>query len=186
MKKLTEFRDDDAGYLAWLAAHPEGYVINIARSHNATQARMHHAGCQTISGQSPGGSTWTGPYVKVCAEHVADLKQWAIEMAGRPISPCGTCRPISAGVEPISKQHSKHAADSPAYTTDDDRPAAIGPPATRSAGESPKMVSLVAVPMLERPPSIRGPETGKPTVEAWADDYIRFEHRPAWQEQLRN
>jgi hypothetical protein len=35
-----EFRDDDVGYLAWLAAHPDGYVINIARSQNATEARV--------------------------------------------------------------------------------------------------------------------------------------------------
>ncbi len=41
-----EFRDDDAGYLAWLAAHPDGYVINIARSQSATEARVHHAGCR--------------------------------------------------------------------------------------------------------------------------------------------
>jgi hypothetical protein len=45
--------DDDASYLAWLAAHCDGYVINIARTHNATQARVHHAGCRTISGQNP-------------------------------------------------------------------------------------------------------------------------------------
>jgi hypothetical protein len=45
-----EFRDDDAGYRVWLATHPDGYVINIARSQNATGARVHHAGCRTISG----------------------------------------------------------------------------------------------------------------------------------------
>ena len=28
---VREFRDDDAGYLDWLATHPDGYVINIAR-----------------------------------------------------------------------------------------------------------------------------------------------------------
>jgi hypothetical protein len=55
-----EFRDDDAGYLAWLATHPDGYVINIARGHSATQARVHHAGCGTISGQNPSGGPWTG------------------------------------------------------------------------------------------------------------------------------
>ena len=59
-----DFRDDDAGYLAWLAAHPDGYVINIARSPSATEARVHHAGCRTISGQIPRGGAWTGPYVK--------------------------------------------------------------------------------------------------------------------------
>lgn len=38
-----EFGDDDDGYLAWLAAHPDGYVINIGRSHSATAARVHRA-----------------------------------------------------------------------------------------------------------------------------------------------
>jgi hypothetical protein len=56
-----EFRDDDVGYLAWLAAHPDGYVINIARSQNATEARVHHAGCRTISGQNARVGAWTGP-----------------------------------------------------------------------------------------------------------------------------
>jgi hypothetical protein len=43
---VREFRDDDAGYLAWQAAHPDGYVINIARIQNATAARVHHAGAR--------------------------------------------------------------------------------------------------------------------------------------------
>lgn len=65
-----EFRDDDAGYLAWLATHPNGFVLNIARSHHATEARVHHASCRTISGANPRGGLWSGPYVKVCAEHL--------------------------------------------------------------------------------------------------------------------
>ncbi len=69
MHLREEFRDDDAGYLAWLAAYPDGYVINVARNHSAPAARTHRAGCRTISGQNPRGGPWTGPYVKVCAEH---------------------------------------------------------------------------------------------------------------------
>lgn len=34
-----EFRGDDSGYLAWTDAHPAGYVINIRRDHNPTDAR---------------------------------------------------------------------------------------------------------------------------------------------------
>lgn len=33
---------------------------------------------------------------------------------------------------------------------------------------------------------IHGPTATSAAVEAWADDYIRFERRPAWQEQLRD
>jgi len=97
MTLLVQFRDDDAGYLAWLVSHPEGYVINIARSHNATEARIHHAACRTIS--SSLGGAWTGPYEKVCAPHLADLEQWAIETVGQSIRPCGRCQPESAAFD---------------------------------------------------------------------------------------
>jgi hypothetical protein len=33
---------------------------------------------------------------------------------------------------------------------------------------------------------IRGPASHGSTVDAWANDYIRFERRPPWQEQLRS
>jgi hypothetical protein len=61
------FRDDDAAYLAWLAANPRGYVINIQRALNPADARAHHAGCLTITGTPARGRTWTGPYVKACS-----------------------------------------------------------------------------------------------------------------------
>ena len=92
--RAHEFRDDDAGYLAWLETHPDGYVINIARSHNTAQARVHHAGCRTISGQNPRGGPWTGPYVKVCAEHLAGLEavgdrpRRGADPAVRDLPPC--------------------------------------------------------------------------------------------------
>ncbi|GFM17222.1 uncharacterized protein PO1_contig-015-2 [Mycobacterium sp. PO1] len=192
MTGLIEFRDDGAGYLAWLAAHPEGYVINIARSHNATHARVHHASCRTISGQIPVGSAWTGPYVKVCAEDLAELEQWAIEILGQPISPCGTCRPASGGGQPTSTKQTERAAGPRAYPSGGDKPAAGEPAPIRDDGGSPKTVPFsadpltVAVPMPEGRCFIHGPATDSPVVEAWADDYIRFERRPSWQEHLRS
>lgn len=149
------FRDDDAGYLAWLAAHPDGYVINIARSHTASEARVHHAGCWTISGQNPRGGAWTGPYVKVCAEQLAELEQWAIDEVGEPIRRCGTCSPTRDAVRPV-------------------RPVSIKR-TRRSAGG----------PVSDGRCEIHGPVAGSAVVEAWADAYIRFEGRPAWQERLR-
>jgi len=104
-----EFRDDDAGYLAWLAANPDGYVINIARRHSATGARVHHTGCRTISGQNPRGGAWTGPYVKVCAEHLAELDQWAMSQVREPIPQCGTCHPARAALRPTSAKQTEQA-----------------------------------------------------------------------------
>ncbi|MBU8820525.1 hypothetical protein KL864_32130 [Mycolicibacterium goodii] len=87
-----EFRDDDAGYLAWLAANPDGYVANVARRYSLNEARVHHASCRTISGQNPHNGPWTGPYVKICAPRLSDLQQWAVTIMGAPVTPCGTCR----------------------------------------------------------------------------------------------
>jgi hypothetical protein len=149
---VGEFRDDDAGYLAWLAAHPDGYVINILRSHSANGARLHHADCWTISCQNPGEGTCTGPYVKVCAEHLAELDQWAIDQVGEPIRRCGTWHPPSDAIQPSSTKQTEQA---------------------------------VAPPVPEGRCEIHGPAADSAVVEAWADDYIRFERRPDWQEHLR-
>jgi len=91
-----EFRDDDAGYLAWLAANPHGYVVNIVRNHSVAAARLHHATCRTIGGQNPRNGAWTGPYVKVCAEQLAAAEEWATNTVRKPIPPCGICHPSSA------------------------------------------------------------------------------------------
>jgi hypothetical protein len=149
---VREFRDDDAGYLAWLAAHPNGYVINILRSHNPAGARVHHADCWTISGQSAHGRALTEQYVKECAENLADLEQWASVHVGQPIPPCGICHPAQRDVGLIAATQST--------------PTAAGPlPDGRS--------------------EVHGPVADWQVVMAWADDYIRFERRPAWQEDLR-
>ena len=77
------FDDDDAAYLAWLAAHPHGYVVNAAR--NGHYRILHRATCGTITNGPPNGDTWTaGQYIKVCALTPRQLCQWA----GRPLPHC--------------------------------------------------------------------------------------------------
>ncbi len=91
---IEEFRNNDAGYLAWLAANRAGYVLNIQRDHNARDARLHRAACRTINGVPARGRTWTGgPYIKVCALDQSTLATWNSEQTGGPITPCGHCRP---------------------------------------------------------------------------------------------
>ncbi|MCW2690610.1 MAG: hypothetical protein JWR37_5500 [Mycobacterium sp.] len=84
-----EFRGDDAGYLSWLQTHPAGYLINIHKNYNPADARMHHASCYTLRTQR---GTQTDPYVKVCADQLAGLETWAIEIVGgAKIQPCRSC-----------------------------------------------------------------------------------------------
>jgi hypothetical protein len=86
------FRDDDRGYVAWLGANASGYVLNIQRTLTPTDARVH----STITGTPPRGNTWTGPYVKACAESLSELDDWALAHAESAVTRCGTCRPPAA------------------------------------------------------------------------------------------
>jgi hypothetical protein len=85
------FRDDDQGYAAWLTANAQGYVLNIQRSLNPSDARVHSARCRTIMGTPPRGNTWTGPYVKACSASLPELDAWALAHSGSAITRCGTC-----------------------------------------------------------------------------------------------
>jgi hypothetical protein len=38
---VAQFRDNDASYTTWLAANVQGYVLNIRRSLNPSDARIH-------------------------------------------------------------------------------------------------------------------------------------------------
>lgn len=150
---VREFRDDDAGYLAWLAAHPDGFVINIFHTYNPSEARRHYAGCRTINGQNPRGGKWTWPYVKVCAELVAELDRWATtNRIPEPILWCGTCLKDGAAWWPRSAKNTDSAVDDE---------------------------------MSEVRHDIAGPGPSSDAVQAWADDYIRFERLPVWQKRLR-
>jgi hypothetical protein len=93
---VTVFQDDDHGYRAWLAANPDGWVINIQRALNPSDARLHHGACRTITGEPTRGTTWTGPYIKICSAELSHADAWAISYTGTTSVRCGTCKPPSA------------------------------------------------------------------------------------------
>jgi hypothetical protein len=75
---VRTFRDNDAGYESWLTANPSGWVVNARRSPSPSYMKLHRAECPTISRLQAGYSRWTtGDYIKVCAEHRAELDDWA-------------------------------------------------------------------------------------------------------------
>jgi hypothetical protein len=92
---VEEFRDHhDQGYLRWVADHPRGYVINIQQSHNPRDARLHAARCDTITGTPARGDTFTGEWVKICSESLAELDSWSLQQADGLIKRCGICHPL--------------------------------------------------------------------------------------------
>jgi hypothetical protein len=152
-----EFRDDDPGYLAWIAEHPGGFVINIRRGHNPSDARLHLASCGWISGENSRRGPWTGQFVKVCADELAELEQWATDNVGGPITRCRTCRP---GRDTATQNGLLRATRL--------SPTARGRASVKARAD------------------ILRPEPNRPVVEIWSDDYVHFQDRSARQEQLRD
>jgi hypothetical protein len=87
-----EYRGSDDEYRAWLIKNPGGYVINIQRSHNPADARLHDADCTALTGQLDLDVKLTGQYVKVCGNTLTEVEDWAAKHIGDSVPPCERCR----------------------------------------------------------------------------------------------
>jgi hypothetical protein len=75
---------DDASYLAWLDANPDGYVINAEPSGRGF-VKLHRAVCDTIRNRPP----FIGPsYVKICSSSLEDAERWVLDRKGIPVDRC--------------------------------------------------------------------------------------------------
>jgi hypothetical protein len=92
-----EYRDDDEGYQDWMKRQPDGFVINIQRSHNSSDAHLHDADCWTLTDQLDRDVSLTGPYVKVCGDTLEQVDEWTTENIGESIQLCGMCRDSDVG-----------------------------------------------------------------------------------------
>ncbi len=86
----VRFIDDDEGYLDWLAANSEGFVINTPRHPTPSSIVLHRATCNTVSGTPTRGDHWTLDYIKICGART-DLERHALDDIGGPVRPCGHC-----------------------------------------------------------------------------------------------
>ncbi len=94
---MTEFRNNDLKYLAWIAEHPDGFVLNVRSSPDRKYVILHRAGCYSISNDKQAPGAFTGRnYRKICANSVAEL-HLAAKREGRSDGSfskrCGFCRP---------------------------------------------------------------------------------------------
>ena len=90
MNCMLHFVHDDAGYLAWLSGHPDGFVINTYSSPSPAYLKLHEATCSTISRLQPGPKTFTdGQYSKVCGDR--DELEAHAHYLGRSARACPLC-----------------------------------------------------------------------------------------------
>lgn len=79
---VTVFDSGDQAYQAWLAANPNGYVVNTLRSMSPALMVLHRASCKSISSYNAmaqeGGFT-ERDYIKICAQSMNDLRDWVSE-----------------------------------------------------------------------------------------------------------
>jgi len=94
------FQDNDAGYLLWTKANPNGFVVNTRRRSDPEYLVLHRASCPTVlvhrgMDQNPGGFTERG-YQKICGKTVQELRAHLSLETGRS-SPftkrCTRCNP---------------------------------------------------------------------------------------------
>jgi len=94
---MQEFLDDDRAYLGWIAAHPDGFVVNARRARSPTYFVLHRARCRSISSERPDGAYTARGYRKLCADSVTALDA-AARAEGREhggfSKVCGTCAPL--------------------------------------------------------------------------------------------
>ena len=86
------FRNDEAGYLAWIASHQSGWVVNTDRTPKATYLQLHKASCPTISEERTAGAYTERGYVKFCATRRGDLNRFfESKLAATPRWNCTQC-----------------------------------------------------------------------------------------------
>lgn len=85
------FRDNEEGFLDWLRANAEGFVVNANRTPNAKYLILHRSSCWCISRPLKNGEKWTVSFIKVCANDSQSLHIWARDEVGGVLHRCGIC-----------------------------------------------------------------------------------------------
>ena len=86
---MPDFRNDDAGYIRWLDAHPDCYVLNCDGNPRPGYLKLHKMSCYHTRERQ----NWTVDYQKICRETRAEIVAWTQMHFHRDPSPCGHCHP---------------------------------------------------------------------------------------------
>ncbi len=90
---VASFADDDAGYLAWVAANGDGFVLNAAKGASVKGLKLHRAACSSILSSAGSTRSLTSSCRKVCASDASALLEWCADNFATDPDPCLRCRP---------------------------------------------------------------------------------------------
>ena len=100
---MIRFSDDDLGYLAWIAAHPDGFVLNVRCPPDPRCVVLHRANCRSISNDTYEPNAFTGrKHHKICTTSEAELKRAAKSegrLDGTFSNRCGLCGLVDSPTE---------------------------------------------------------------------------------------
>jgi hypothetical protein len=182
-KVMRRFVNDDAGYIAWLAAHPDGFVLNTYAHVTSAYLIMHRTACRTINRPLAHGKSWTYPYGKTCSDDRQEIETWALRETGKPVKPCAHCLPgegagglVSRPPSPPTGGHGSRAPrpiDTPIEF--DGEPIRIIVP--RAGDTAPRLViegaQWLAETFFRRDPSAVGPNSYDAWIDATQRDPLR-------------
>jgi hypothetical protein len=99
VRRMVRFSDDDLSYLAWIATHPDGFVLNVRCSSDRNCVVLHRASCTSISNDTHEPGAYTGRnHRKICATSEGELKLAAQDEGRRDgtfSKRCGLCLPLT-------------------------------------------------------------------------------------------
>lgn len=84
------FENNEAGYLSWIAEHPESFVLNTGKNISPSYLVIHQASCRTITNNS---NFTTGSYVKICGNSIDSIAEFLIKkrISNSGFRYCGIC-----------------------------------------------------------------------------------------------
>lgn len=93
---MIRFSDDDTGYMAWVAANPNGFVVNVRAVAGPNYMVLHRASCRFISAPRDDRAYTGRGYQKVVSESIDELRSYARSVGrwdGSFSQVCGHCAP---------------------------------------------------------------------------------------------
>ena len=94
--RVERFDSDEDSYLAWVAAHPHGFVANVDRAGAIPDYPMVHAATHALISSPRIGNFTTGDYIKLCSADLAALEQYVKTEYGRHPTRCSQCMKTAA------------------------------------------------------------------------------------------